>query len=112
MPRKLCPTPIVLWKFSIGTSASCSGTTRRPTTAAIRRPRPGEFHPGERIGREGRDQDRDDRGRDRHGQRVDEGPVHVVGEEHGVVVRGGELRRRARLEVDARAGAVDLLGLS
>jgi hypothetical protein len=50
-----------------------------------RRPRPGDqqraagkVHPGQRIGREGGDDDRDDRGRDGDRQRVEEGLGHVV----------------------------------
>ena len=39
---------------------------------------PGEVHEGEGVGREGRDEDRDDRRRDRHGQGVEEGPTHRV----------------------------------
>jgi hypothetical protein len=73
----------------------------------------GEIHPGQRIGREGRDQDRDDGGRDRHRQRVEEGLGHVVlarpAEQDRAVVLDRELGRRLRRDEDPLAPPARLL---
>ena len=45
-----------------------------------------EAHPGEGIGRERRDGDGDDRGRDGHDEAVDEGVGHVLAAQDGLVV--------------------------
>ena len=58
-------------------------------------------HPGERIGRESRDHDRDDRRGDRDRQRVDEGAPDAFRKQHGLIVLGGEARRRGRRIIDA-----------
>jgi hypothetical protein len=62
----------------------------------------GEAHPGQCIGREGRDHDRDDRRRNRHGQRVDEGSADVLGGKHGLIVVDSEARRADQRKIDAR----------
>ncbi len=62
-----------------------------------------EAHPGERIGRISRDQDRDHRGRDSHRQRVEEGLADAGRVQHPVVVLERELGRQRSGVVDAPA---------
>ena len=64
-----------------------------------------EIHPCEGVGREGRHQDRDDRGRDRHGQRIDKRLPHAARRDDGFVVGQGELGRCLGLDIVARAAA-------
>ncbi len=63
----------------------------------------GKAHPGQRIGGEGRDQDRDDGRRNGDGQRVHEGAADAFRKQHRPVVVGGEFRRRRRGIIDALA---------
>ena len=81
---------------SSGISDICSGTTSRPTTTAMMQRAAGKPHPGQRIGGEGRDQDRDDGRRNRDRERVDEGAADAFGGQHRLVVVEGEARRRRR----------------
>ncbi len=66
----------------------------------------GEVHPGERVGGEGRDQDRDDGRRDRHRRGVEEGlpdaDARPLPRQHGPVVVQGEFRRARGGREDAR----------
>jgi hypothetical protein len=63
----------------------------------------GKAHPGERIGGERRDQDRNDGGWNGDGQRVHEEPADAFRKQHRIVVVGGEFRWRRRGIVDALA---------
>ena len=63
----------------------------------------GKAHPGQSIGSEGRDQDRDDGRRNGDSQRVYERAADAFGKQHRLVIVSGEFRRRRRGVVDALA---------
>ena len=72
-----------------------------------------KLHPCQRIGREGRNQNRDDRRRDRHGQRVEKRPRHALAiagvEQHAAIIGEREFRRAFRGDEDTLATPADLI---
>ena len=73
---------------------------------------PREIHPRQRIGRESRHKNGDDRRRDHHGQRVEERLCHPFGvlliKQHEIVVLQREIRRCFRIDENPLCPATDL----
>ena len=82
-----------VYSCTSGTRAICSGMASSDTVAMNSTSRPAEVDPGERVGGERGDPDRDDRRRKGDGQRVRQPVAHTAGQpriEHLAVVLEGE----------------------